>query len=372
MTENEGSMQGEPTTAAQAATQAQEFAHPKRNSLSPRELLRRLSDRPAMTTAQREQGETRWGIAAVVVLAVMGLVAAGIYIFTPGQSRFTAYFDEAGQIKAGDSVRVAGVPVGAVQNVSLEKDRVAVEMSVRRGVFIGEDSRADAKMLTVVGGNFIDITSVGNKPMKGNLGKDATSVPYSLTKTFSLVQPKLEKIDVTPLRNMLVEVHDGLDQHPGALRRNLETLASMVNNINTRQDEFGTMLNLAAEYTQQVNLDGDILTTLARNLADFVTEFQTYGLRMSYVLKRLAELLERVKGLALEYDTTIDPLIRQVDAIGKKFGPLLTRYEPMIEQGRDFIKRLENMVQPDGSIRVDHSGIVVSTDYCLPMAGVKC
>ncbi|HNP56909.1 MAG TPA: hypothetical protein PK331_09600 [Gordonia sp. (in: high G+C Gram-positive bacteria)] len=44
----------------------------------------------------------------------------------------------------------------------------------------------------------------------------------------------------------------------------------------------------------------------------------------------------------------------------------------MIEQGRDYIKRLEDMVQPDGSIRVDHSGIVVSTDYCLPMAGVKC
>jgi phospholipid/cholesterol/gamma-HCH transport system substrate-binding protein len=372
MIENEGSMQDEPTTAAQAAAQSQEMARPKRNSLSPRELLRRLSDKPAMSTAQRERGETRWGLAAVVVLAVLGLVAASIYIFTPGQSRFTAYFDEAGQIKSGDSVRVAGVPVGSVKNVSLEKDRVAVEMSIRRGVFIGEDSRADAKMLTVVGGNFIDITSVGSKPMKGDMGKDSTSVPYSLTKTFSLVQPKLEKIDVTPLRNMLVEVHDGFDRHPGALRRNLETLASMVTNINTRQDEFGSMLNLASEYTSQVALDGDIMTTLAQNLADFVTEFQTYGVRFAYVLKRLADLLERVKGVVLEYDTTIDPLIRQVDAIGRKFGPLLTRFEPMIEQGRDYIKRLENMVQPDGSIRVDHSGIVVSTDYCLPMAGVKC
>ena len=130
MIENDGSLQDEPTTAAQAAAQAQEMAHPKRNSLSPRELLRRLSDKPAMSTAQRERGETRWGLAAVVVLAVLGLVAASIYIFTPGQARFTAYFDEAGQIKSGDSVRVAGVPVGAVKNVSLDKDRVAVEMSL--------------------------------------------------------------------------------------------------------------------------------------------------------------------------------------------------------------------------------------------------
>ena len=118
-------------------------------------------------------------------------------------------------------MRVAGCPGRSGQNVSLDKDRVAVEMSIRRGVFIGEDSRADAKMLTVVGGNFIDITSVGSKPMKGDMGKDSTSVPYSPDEP-SRWYNRNWKIDVTPLlHNMLVEVHDGFDRHPGALRRNL-------------------------------------------------------------------------------------------------------------------------------------------------------
>ena len=78
----------------------------------------------------------------------------------------------------------------------------------------------------------------------------------------------------------------------------------------------GSLLNLASEYTSQVAVDGDIMTTLAQNLADFVTEFQTYGVRFAYVLKRLADLLERVKGVVLEYDTTIDPLIRQMRSAG--------------------------------------------------------
>ncbi len=364
---------GEPMTAEQAAEQAEGMAMPKkRGSWSPREVLRRLSDRPAMSNEQRERGEMRWGIAAAVMVVVAGLLAAGLYAFTPGQSRFTAYFDEAGQIKVGDSVRVVGVPVGTVKKVSLEGNQVAVEMAIRRGVFIGADSRVDAKMLTIVGGSFIDITSVGTEPMSRAVGKESTSVPYSLTKTFSLVQPKLEEIDVTPLRNLLTELHDGFERHPGALKRNLEILHSMVVNINHRQDEFGKMLNVAAEYTHQIAVDGDVVTALGRNLAFFVTEFETYGVRFGYVLKRLADLLERVKGVLLEYDTTIDPLIRQVDAIGRQFGPLLQRYEPLISQGRDFIKRLEGMVEPDGSIRLDHSGIVLSTDYCIPMAGVRC
>ena len=354
--------------------QVDEAAAVKRSSSwSPREVLQRLSDKPAMSNAQRERGEVRWGIGAAVLLVVLGLVAAGVYVFTPGQSRFTAYFDEAGQIKVGDSVRVAGVPVGTVKKVSLVKDSVAVVMSVRRDVFIGDESRADAKMLTAVGGNFIDITSVGAEPMGDSpMSKDHTSVPYSLTKTFSLVQPKLEKIDVTPLRNMLVQVHEGFDANRGALKRNLQILQSMLVNLNKRQDEFGSLLNLAAEYTQQINVDGDLLTALSRNLATFLSEFEVFGSRFNYALGRLADLLERVKGVLLEYDTTIDPLVRQVDSIGRQFGPLLQRYEPMIVQGRDFIKRLENMVGPDGSINIDHSGIVLSTDYCLPMPGVKC
>ncbi|MFT3900984.1 MAG: MlaD family protein [Gordonia sp. (in: high G+C Gram-positive bacteria)] len=326
-----------------------------------------------MSTAQRERGELRWGIGAAAILVVLGLAAAGIYVFTPGQSRVSAQFDEAGQIKAGDSVRVAGVPVGTVKKVTLAGNHVDVVMSVRRGVFIGDESRADAKMLTAVGGNFIDITSTGDRPIGDKpMTVDNTSVPYSLTQTFSLVTPKLEKVDVKPLSTLLAQVHDGFEDNPGALKKNLAIMESMLINLNKRQDEFGTMLSLAAEYTERVDVDGNTITTLGRQLATFMTEFETYGSRFSYYLGRLADLLERVKGIMLEYDTTIDPLVREVDAIGRKFGPLLQRYEPLIKSGRDFIKRLEGMVAPDGSIRFDHSPLVLSTDYCFPMPGVGC
>ncbi|MFT4201706.1 MlaD family protein [Gordonia sp. (in: high G+C Gram-positive bacteria)] len=357
-------------TAAETGAGA---ASTKKLGWSPREILRRLSDKPAMSNAQRERGEMRWGIAAAVLLVVMGLVAAGIYAFTPGQSRFTAEFEEAGQIKAGDSVRVAGVPVGTVKKVTLVGDHVDVDMSVRRGVFIGDESRADAKMLTVVGGNFIDITSAGDRPIGSTkLKKENTSVPYSLTKTFSLVTPKLDQIDVKPLTALLTNLHDGFQDNPGALKRNLNVLESMLSNLNRRQDEFGSMLSLAAEYTQRIDVNGDTLTVMARQFSAFFTDFEAYGSRFSYYLSRLADMLERVKGVMLEYDTTIDPLLRQVDDIGRRFGPLLQRYDPLIKNGRDFIKRLEGMVGPDGSIRIDQSPLVLSSDYCFPMPGVTC
>ncbi len=109
----------------------------------------------------RRRAELIWSIAAVAVTLVAVLVAAGVYVYAPGHYRVKAEFAEAGQISPGDSVRVAGVPVGTVKRVVLDSDHVDVEMAVRWGTVLGDQTRADVKMLTLVGGSFIDLTTAG-------------------------------------------------------------------------------------------------------------------------------------------------------------------------------------------------------------------
>ena len=96
------------TTAAQAAASPGNGASWGATRCPLRELLRRLSDKPAMSTARSaSRGRNALGSRSRCGIGCPGLTGASIYIFTPGQARFTAYFDEAGQIKSGDSVRVA-------------------------------------------------------------------------------------------------------------------------------------------------------------------------------------------------------------------------------------------------------------------------
>ncbi|MFW0788727.1 MCE family protein [Gordonia sp. CPCC 205333] len=340
---------------------------------SPGRVLARIVDKPALTNAQRERGEVRWGIAAVVLAAVIGLVAVGIYVLTPGQYRITARFAEAGQIRVGDNVRVAGIPVGSVHRVTLADDHVDVEMSVSNDVRIGSESRADVKMLTIVGGSFVDITSSGDMPLGDKaIPVDQTSIPYSLMETFQIAQPKLARIDAAPLREVLVQMQTGLSDNPGALRRDLTTMSSMLRNVNARQDEFGALLRLAAQYTRELNVNGDVVTAVVRNLSAFISELESVGVRAAYGVGALAGMLERVKGLAIEYAKDIDPLVRQVDSIGREFGPALRRYTPMIDSARALIKRLEGMVGPDGSVKLSSAPLVLSSDICVPLPGMGC
>ena len=90
--------------------------------------MRSVVDPPARTARQRSRHELFWGVGAVVVSLVVALIAIGIYVFTPGQVRVVAQFAEAGQLRVGDDVRVAGVGVGAVKKITLRDDHVDVEM----------------------------------------------------------------------------------------------------------------------------------------------------------------------------------------------------------------------------------------------------
>ena len=329
---------------------------------------------PRPRTAQHDRRlQVRWGVAAVAVTLVSLLIAVGIYVFTPGHYRVVAQFTEAGQIHSGDSVRVAGVPVGSVKKVTLAGDHVDVEMAIRWGTFLGDETYADVKMLTIVGGSFIDLTTSGTDALgDATIPVDRTSVPYSLMQTFQTMQPKLDEINADPLRQSVAQIGTALEDNPGALRENLEIAHSMLTNLQARQDQFGSMLRLAADYADKINANGDVITQLARNLSSFVSEYAVFGPRLNVVLDHLALILERVRGVALLYKTDISPLVAQIDAIGRDFGPALQRYTPMIEQARDLIKRLEGMVAPDGTINIDQSGLVLSSDFCVPMPGVNC
>lgn len=319
------------------------------------------------------RSELRWGLVGVGIVVVLALLAGLLYVWQPGTRDVTAQFAEAGQIRVGDSVRVAGVSVGTVRSVTLRDDHVDVTMAVDRDAALGDQTTADVRMLTIVGGNYINLSSSGGAALGSSvIPVQRTSFPYSLIQTFQLAQPKLEKLDATPIRELLTQTTRGLEQNPGAIKRNLDTLTSMLTNLNNRQDEFGTTLRVAADYTKRLNVSGDVLTQLARNISSFMSDYALFGARFGYVLGQLGEMLARVRSLAHVYRFDVQPLVDKVDAIGRQFGPELERYTPMINQARDLIQRLEGMVAPDGTVHVDQSGIVLSSDFCVPAVGVVC
>ena len=105
--------------------------------------------------------ETRLGmfialamIAAFIILEVIGTVD----IFKPGY-HLRALFSNIQDLKVGDPVKMAGVPVGQVERVSLDAAANKVEILLRLNIHtpVKTDSKATVKFAGLMGQNYVSI-----------------------------------------------------------------------------------------------------------------------------------------------------------------------------------------------------------------------
>lgn len=117
--------------------------------------------------------ETKLGmfVALVVVATVVLLeIAGGTDFFKKGYHLY-ALFNTAQELKVGDSVKMAGVPIGKVEKIGFEQGRVKVTMKVIEGTDVKTDAKATIRFAGLMGQNFVSI-NLGT-PTVPNLAPDS-------------------------------------------------------------------------------------------------------------------------------------------------------------------------------------------------------
>lgn len=125
----------------------------------------------------------RIGIIGVVSTVLVTLVGQS-FTATPMLFAEPSYYGEladTGGLTAGDKVRISGVDVGKVQDLSIDGDHVKVKFSVGANP-IGNDSRIGVKTDTILGKKILAIEPKGDRRLAPSsvlpLGQSTT--PYQL------------------------------------------------------------------------------------------------------------------------------------------------------------------------------------------------
>jgi phospholipid/cholesterol/gamma-HCH transport system substrate-binding protein len=77
-----------------------------------------------------------------------------------GHEGYTLYasFENAGGLKSGASVEIAGVQIGTVRNVRLSNYQALVELTITGNVKIQDDAIASIKTAGLIGEKYVEIT----------------------------------------------------------------------------------------------------------------------------------------------------------------------------------------------------------------------
>jgi phospholipid/cholesterol/gamma-HCH transport system substrate-binding protein len=231
----------------------------------------------------RRFGPTAVKFGAFVV--VMALLTAALFLIfgqyrTGSTTGYSALFNNVSRLKPGDSVRVAGVKIGAVNQVSLRDDKkVLVTFRADRKVVLTTGTRAMVRYLNLVGDRYLDLVD-GPGPARvlapgSQIPPDRTAPALDLNLLLGGLKPVIRGLnphDVNALSASLVQILQGQGDTAESL---LAQTSSLTNTLADHHQVVDQLIDTLRNLLTTLSRDGNDLSTAIDRLQRVVSEFST-------------------------------------------------------------------------------------------------
>ena len=272
----------------------------------------------------------------LIKFTIFGLVMAVLTAFlffvfsdarTGASNAYSAVFKDASRVKSGDTVRIAGIRVGTVTDVSLQDDRsVLIKFDTDRNTVLTEGTQAAIRYLNLVGDRYMELvdTPESTKILQpgGQIPATRTSPALDLDTLLGGLKPVIQGLnpeDVNGLTTSLVQILQG---QGGTLESLFSKTSSFTNSL--------------ADNNQVIEqLIGDLQTVLATLSKD--------GDEFSGAIDKLEQL---VSGLSRDRDP-IGTAIESLDNGTASLADLLSRGRAPLNSTVDELSRLAPLVDND-------------------------
>lgn len=105
------------------------------------------------------------GIACLVYLSVN---LGGVDLFGSDAYMIEAKFGSIEGLEVAASVEIAGVPVGKVKRITLEENEAVVQMEIKKGTQITDDTIASIRTKGVIGDKFVKLSPGASDEILGD------------------------------------------------------------------------------------------------------------------------------------------------------------------------------------------------------------
>lgn len=267
------------------------------------------------------------GGAVVIVAVVLGITVIGKTDFDT--TTYSADFAQAGGIRPGDKIRVAGIDKGEVSSTELAGNHVHIVMKVDNDVHVTSNGSAEIKMSTLLGQRYIDV-SLGNSPDPAPNGViTETRVPYDLQKTIEKGAPILMGIDDTELAQSIRTLNSQLAGAPAVTKPTLDALTQMSTIITNRQDQITQLIRDTRSVTAIVSDSQTQLAVVVGQGAQLAQKIVAREALVTRLLDGIAGLTQEAQLVAYENANQFAPIMANLNTISQG-----------LEKNRDNLRKL--------------------------------
>ena len=274
---------------------------------------------------------------------------------------YTAAFSEAGGLKPGDEVRVAGVKVGKVDEVSLENGHVKVAFSVDDAE-LGKRTGAAIRVKTILGAKYLAL-----RPEGGGRLEPGTEIPlkrtesaYDVVEAFSDLATTTEKVDTEKLAKSMDTISKTFEDSPEEVKASIRGLSKISRTVASRDKELRQLLKHADGVTKVLADRSGEFTKLVRDGDALFKEIDRRRQVIHRLLKSSIALATQLSGLVQDNRKQIGPALKRLDTVVamlqrnqesidrsvELLAPYARLFTNTLGNGRWFDSYIQNLVVP--------------------------
>ena len=155
--------------------------------------------RPALLALQ--------GLVLMLVLLLTALNASRLPFFTGTEYR--AAFSDASGLQEGEEVRIAGLKVGLVRHIKVDKDQVVVTFDVHK-IRLGRSTTASIEVKTLLGQHYLNVTPLGSGKLDSGttIPRTRTTTPLNVVPAFQRLTKDTSQIDTAQVAHAFDSVSE--------------------------------------------------------------------------------------------------------------------------------------------------------------------
>ncbi|HEY0344856.1 MAG TPA: MlaD family protein [Solirubrobacteraceae bacterium] len=290
-----------------------------------------------------------------------------VVVLLTGASAYTVHarFVSASQIVTGNAVKVSGVSVGSVGNISVTGDGLAdVELKISDdGYFpLRRGTRAIIRQtsLSGVANRYVDLQLGGARgadiPDGGTLRTDSTEAAVDLDQIFNTFDPKARagtQKSIEFLRDFQAGNEDEANAALRYLNPALSSSSRLFAELNRNTPDFQRFVVESSKLVTDLSARDDVLSSLVRNLATTTSALTANDKALADGIGLLPNVMRKANTTFVNLRSSLDDLTPLVDdakpIVRTKLRPLMDQLRPFARDAQPAVRDLSATVRRSGT-----------------------
>ncbi|SFS63200.1 MCE family protein [Saccharopolyspora flava] len=251
---------------------------------------------------------------ALLVLGTLTAFSAKDLPLIGSGNTYSAYFAESAGLEPGNEVQIAGVKVGEVDDVALDGNRVLVKFTVD-GREIGDRTRADIQIKTLLGEKFLGLQPAGNEELSEPIPVRSTTSPFDIPDAIDQLTRTTGQLDSAKLAESFRVMSDTMRGAPQHMDQAVNGLSQLSQTIASRDQQLADLLHNASNVSGIVADRDQQVSKLVGDGNRLLSEVQARKQAISGLLVGTENLSNQLRGLVADNQQQMKPALDQLDQL---------------------------------------------------------